>query len=226
VLEKCLFCYLGSMVEWQEIGNSDCDEKVGMMKIRQSVLAITFAGLIGFPFIAVAAPSANQGPVFDPVTKSYFELRVDNKRGGKKPNWQTAVGNAARLYHDGRRGRLAVIKDQETLKFIRNNFKVLHETWIGLRFYCQFRKLIWVTGEIQPLSDRSLWHPQWYRNADTRCSAQTVRPGSYMPIYLTPESKGSVSWQASISAKFFDFYMVEYPAPAAPEKKNEEKAER
>lgn len=195
------------------------------MKIGQSVLAIVFAGLVGFPSIAAAAGWKNQGPIFDPKTKSYFELRVDNKRGGNKPNWQQAHANASRLFHEGRRGRLAVIKNLDTLQFVRENFSVDHPTWIGLRFYCQFRKLIWVTGEIHSLRDSKLWHRQWYRNQQTRCRANTPKAGGYMPVYLTPKTDGPVAWQASGAAKFFDYYMVEYPAPAS--KKNDaKKAER
>lgn len=194
------------------------------MKLRQTVLATAFAGLTGFASAAVAAPPANIGPILDPVSKSYFELRVDNSAGGKKARWDTAHVRAASAYHEGRRGRLAVIKDQRTMEFIRQNFKFKVETWIGLRFFCQFRKLIWVTGELHPLRERGLWHRQWYRNSRQRCVSQTSEP--YMPVYLTEAASGPATWQATGSAKHFPYYLVEYPAPAAPMKKSAEKAER
>jgi hypothetical protein len=46
-------------------------------------------------------------PVYNPETKSYFELRVDLP---KPPDWNTAVRYARTRRYKGVRGRLAIIR--------------------------------------------------------------------------------------------------------------------
>ena len=86
-------------------------------------------------------------PVYNPETKSYFELRVDLP---KPPDWNTAVRYARTRRYKGVRGRLAIIKDVQTHSFLQANFDTVGETWIGLRYFCSFRKLVWVDGTEQP----------------------------------------------------------------------------
>lgn len=155
-----------------------------------------------------------QGPILDPGTGSYFELRVDNAAGRLRPEWETANRRARSLVHKGRPGRLAVVGDMETLNFIRDNFRINEAAWIGLRFFCRFRQLVWVTGEIHPINRRDLWAPQWYLSDQVLCGNANI---PYMPIFLTDERSGRVYWQATGPAKFFVSYFVEYPAPPAPE---------
>ncbi len=187
-----------------------------MLKLRQSIPAIILTVLMGIPSIASAAPPVYQGPFLDPHTNSYFELRVDNGRNHKKPHWKTAYSRAARLSYQGRRGRLAIVNDTKTLEFIRKKFEFREEAWIGLRFYCKVRKLIWVNGQPEPLHNRRLWHAQWYRNPLIKCGKLTT--GHYMPVYLTSEASGQAYWQASGPSKFFVSYLVEYPAPPPADK--------
>lgn len=186
--------------------------------------ATVFAGCLlvmvaGLAALAVEKPPSasvgvEQGPFYDPRTGSYFELRVSNVR---RPNWHNTRIEAARLSYEGRRGRLAVVKDLETLNFLREHFRFNDEAWIGLQFFCKFRKLMWITGEIQPLNSPGMWAPRWYRNEDVRCINANI---DYMSVYLTKEAVGTVSWQAVGQEKFQKTYIVEYPAPPSEAKES------
>ena len=140
-----------------------------------------------------ASRAVHQGPILDPKTGSYFELRVDNGEGNAEDNWNGASAKASRLTYDGRRGHLAIVRTMETLEFIRENFRINEEVWIGLRFFCKYRKLLWVNGDIHPMARNELWARQWFRNAKVRCSTQHI---DVMPVYLTRESHGPARWQA------------------------------
>jgi hypothetical protein len=58
-------------------------------------------------------------PIYNPRTKSYFELQVDLP---KPQQWQNAVRYARTKTFKGVRGRLAIVKDLETHSFLRANF--------------------------------------------------------------------------------------------------------
>ena len=55
--------------------------------------------------LPVTAEAQYNSPVYNPHTKSYFELRKDNQRG----YWVDANSKAQSLSHKGARGRLAVV---------------------------------------------------------------------------------------------------------------------
>ncbi|CAN0577002.1 unnamed protein product, partial [Laminaria digitata] len=61
------------------------------------------------------------GPIYNPETKSYFELRIDLPH---PPNWGTAVRYARTKTYKGVRGRLAVVKDLQTHSFLQANFDI------------------------------------------------------------------------------------------------------
>lgn len=151
------------------------------------------------------AGSANTAiqPIYNPETKSYFELRVDLP---KPPNWNTAVRFARTRLFKGVRGRLAVVKDLQTHSFLQANFEIREEAWIGLRYFCSFRKLVWADGTEQPRTAFKMWSKKWYRT-DVRCGKERIQ---YMPMYYLPNAKG-FKWQASGPAKYFVSYFVEYP---------------
>lgn len=192
------------------------------MRASTAIAALLLAGVVCTGAMAVEKPPAGstpvpQGPYFDARTGSYFELRLSK---GIKPNWHNTMALASQLTYKGRRGRLAVVKDIETLDFLRENFRFNDETWIGLRFFCGFRKLLWVTGEIQPLNSPGMWAPQWYANPRIRCRATSLE---YMPVFITQETgSGVVSLQATGPAKYQESYIVEYPAPPSDEKASDQ----
>lgn len=145
-------------------------------------------------------------PVYNPHTKSWFELRVDLPTPS---NWRSAVKYSRRHTFKGVRGRLAIVKDLETHSFLRANFDVLGSTWIGLRYFCSFRKLVWADGTEHSRKAFKMWAKKWYRT-DVRCGKQRIQ---YMPIYYLPTRFG-FKWQASGPEKYFVSYFVEYPTGA------------
>ena len=177
------------------------------------IVAVCMLCLSG-PVMAVKKPAkgqlnVRQGPIYNPQTNSYFELRVDfGYEGG--PNWKNAHRSAAALTYKGQKGRLAVVNNLNTLKFVREHFRLNREVWIGLRYFCKFRKLVWVTGELQPLQSPGMWARQWFRKKNVTCRTVNLE---YMPVYVTSENFGSVVWQASGPRKFRNGYLVEYPNP-------------
>ncbi len=185
---------------------------MGEMNIRKIIYSIPLVIIIFSTsvFSQTTTRTIQQGPIYDSKTDTYYELRNDNfDRIGKHYknfNWESAYKRAGTKYYKGRRGRLAIVRDQQTLGFIRKNFDVREESFIGLRFFCKFRKLLWVTGEVQPMH-KAFWAPRWHR-ANIRCLANPRM--KYMGVYLTPKSQG-VLWQAAGIAKGFFGYFVEYP---------------
>ncbi len=152
-----------------------------------------------------AAKAQNNLPVYNPKTKSYFELRLDSVL-----YWQEANAKAMSLSYKGVRGRLAVVANQETHNFLHRSFKLEAETWIGLQYWCSFRKLLWVTGKLHDRSAFSPWAADWNRPGIAPCEDAATRISGFMPVYYLPHSRG-FRWQAVGSSKGFDRYLVEYP---------------
>lgn len=168
-----------------------------------------------------AAEGQQTAPIFDPSSKSYFQLFDDNVNPG---TWDAARSRAASKVHNGVRGRLAVIDSVETHKFIIRNFGMnWHEAsvWIGLRYWCSAHMLQW-EGEL-PFSPSDagrfrLWHSQWARNgsgqgasagmADT-CGMAASRKQGFAPVYYR-NIGGVVRWQATGAGKGFANYLVEF----------------
>lgn len=182
-----------------------------------------FTALLGFVFSAfcLLAPVGNlhageeiesadkqPAPIYNPATKSYFQRRTDmpDLAGG---GWLKAERKAKSLVFHGTRGRLAMVRDVETHSFLRANFKFDSTTWIGLRFFCSVRKLVWVDGSEHKRSEFKAWGRQWFRNNNVRCRNQTKL--GFMPVYYLPDEQG-FKWQAAGPAKGgFNAYLVEYP---------------
>lgn len=150
-----------------------------------------------------------QGPIFNPATNSYFEVRLEWD-AGEVSRWVDMNRRAVAKSYKGVRGRLGVVRDRDTLEFIQKNFKITHETWIGLRYFCKHRKMLWTTGEIEPIENRALSAPQWLRATEGSCQTTGVQ---FMPVYLKMFG-GNLRWQATGDSKHFHSYLVEYPMPA------------
>lgn len=164
---------------------------------------------------------ANRPPVYDPQTKSYFQLRMDNRAG----YWKAAKELAEEQIFYGVQGRLAVVDSEQTHHFLLMNFnKIKQETWIGMYYDCASRKLFWSTGAPVSRSNFSIWHAQWYRNPHIICSNGGLRgygaSDQFMPVYYTPLKNG-FRWQASGPGKGFESYFVEFPTggPVTPQDK-------
>ena len=160
---------------------------------------------------AWAAAGPNDPPIYNPASKSYFQILTHTSR---KENWIFAHRTALSRFYKGARGRLAVIDRPETHQFILQNFDLKFPLWIGLRYWCSFRMLQW--NGLRPYSPSDsghfqAWHPQWYRNPQSICSPDLSGEKAYMPFYYEPLGRRNARWQASGPGKGFVRFLVEYP---------------
>lgn len=187
------------------------------MKIIRTILSVSCVGAFIFG-IAAASFAAEPGrdvpmadPFYNPETNSYFQMF-------HQPldlNWAKANARARQKRYKGQSGRLAIVRDLKTLAFVRekfskhwNSFRSANdEVWIGVRFFCKYRKLLWVDGKLQGPKAQGMWHRPWHRT-NNRCGGR-----GYMSVYLTAASNGTALWQASGPSKAFHYYLVEYSAP-------------
>ena len=164
---------------------------------------------------------ANKPPVYNPQTKSYFQLRADNYAG----YWKDARDLARNQVFYGTRGRLAVVDSEQAHHFLLLHFnKTREETWIGMYLDCKSQKLFWSTGKPVSRAGFNAWHAQWYRNPQIVCSNRGFQgygtDKQFMPVYYT-QLKNGFRWQASGPAKGFKSYFVEFPTggPVTPQDK-------
>lgn len=175
--------------------------------------------------IAFAASAfAQVGPVLDQpllesTTKSYFELVTVkteeiglSSRHAQEVRWEVAEKLASKRTHQGRRGRLAVIRSPEVYLFLLREFRSDHPAWIGLRYICRDRQLQWSSGQKFRKGDFQAWHHQWdqsVRGAGCRGTQGGERP--FMPVAVSPAMDG-FKWFAVGGFKEYTRYFVEYPA--------------
>lgn len=155
--------------------------------------------LVGLAFAATVGQSdglaseALTGVLYEPSSGSYFELhRV--KDGFGKTRWRDVNKFVEGRLYKGIRGRLAVIKTRQTHEFVRKNFRFRLPTWIGLRYMCSNRSLVWVTGErVNRGSDFQIWDRSWIRTPNMNCDDRAI---DYMAVHYTT-NPGHPTWQAS-----------------------------
>jgi hypothetical protein len=169
--------------------------------------------LISVGQAAQAAPLWNT-PVYDPGSKSYFELvPVTTKqyatRDNPELNWRTAYQLAKQMEYNGVHGRLAVVSDLEVHEFLLRTFRPEHETWIGLRYLCGAHLLQDVTGRTLPRGSFQAWDAQWNHSTGLGCNDRS-NPADYMTVYYAPTPLG-MRWAAHTSAKAWSAYFVEFP---------------
>jgi hypothetical protein len=192
----------------QESGKVKKSRRVKLISFCGGALLVTAAASVASTPPAGGKPM--QGPFYNSATNSYFQLYRHIKRGANY-RWPAANIQAQRHHYKGQPGRLAIVKDPKTLEFIREKFSLTKATWIGVRFYCKFRKLMWVDGVVQSPAASGMWHSQWYRNKNSHCDRGLQN--KYMPLYLTGSGEGGVYWQASGPGKAHYFYLVEFQVP-------------
>ena len=177
--------------------------------MRNRIAATALLVVIAFVTPLASPGSAQEGnepedqPVYFPHTKSYFSMMEI----AHHPQWSVYNKRVQTKSYRGVRGRLAIIRDKETHEFVKKTFNLSKPTWIGLRFFCRYRKLVWSDGSTHPLSDFKIWAKQWYRNRGITCSSAHI---DWMTVYYTPTSIGPV-WQASGPGKGFSYALIEYP---------------
>ncbi|WP_299614801.1 C-type lectin domain-containing protein [Pelagibius sp.] len=178
-----------------------------------SLLAGAFALLLSLNVAvgdAAAVTKANDPPIYNPASKSYFQLLTTT---GGQGYWGSALEQARAQVFKGVRGRLAVVDTSETHEFIMKQFDMSNPIWIGLRYWCSFRMLEWVG--LRPYSPTDpghfhQWHPQWARHGQG-CVPGSSGPRAYMGVYYQPLGKQTARWQAARAGKGFSLYLVEFP---------------
>lgn len=146
--------------------------------------------------------------VYDPYSKSYFELRHNPAGGRHVANWSEADRIARSKSYKGVRGRLAIIRSREANDFILKTFKPPNETYIGLRMACsEGFKLIWVDGKILSRKDYQNWGRMWhYPDAYLPCRGRAKYGGV---VYNRLE--GRPRWYVIAPAHATVAFLVEYP---------------
>jgi hypothetical protein len=171
------------------------------------ISAIFFA--LGFGATSQAKELVDS-PVYDPVSKSYFEM-VDGLKiyhgyqAHEGPNWTQANDFARARVFGGARGRLAVIKSVATHDFLKQTFQPQTYVWIGLRYMCANHQLLWANGETFARGDFGAWDQRW--NQDVYgCNG----PGEdWMPIAYSPLPV--FHWVGKGIDKRYYYFFVEYP---------------
>jgi len=96
-------------------------------------LALVFVGVPA----CWAQGIATSPPVYNPATKSYFQL-VENQYHSYV--WDKAQAEARTKIYKGVAGRLAVVDSPETHEFLVDHFDLRDPRkaiWIGLRYWCK-----------------------------------------------------------------------------------------
>lgn len=176
---------------------------------------ILLAGLLCFASGAANAQGPVYGkPIYDPVSKSYFELvkvtpaQAPGSSTPALPFDKAMQAANGRAFH-GAKGRLAVIRSQETHIFIMQNLRPNEDTWIGLRYLCKTRELRWVSGEAWKRGEFAAWHAQWDQSGIAGC-VNGGGEADWMGVAYTPAGSG-FRWVAKGGKKIYVAYLVEYP---------------
>ncbi len=170
-----------------------------------------------------AEPVYNK-PVYNPTSKSYFELYSPDADDPKKRPVSISGGiewiHAARIAHKksfrGTRGRLAIVNTQQIHEFLRDTFDPAGAVWIGLRYWCRYNKLQWVNGKFHPFDGFHKWGRHWNQNA-----AQPLQ-GPKPPYCPRSHKKATLGvhywgtnhgffWNANGTYKQFNALFIEYP---------------
>jgi hypothetical protein len=112
-------------------------------------------------------------PVYNPGSKSYFELYSPDATDPKKRpvplsggiDWIRAAKMAQKKSMKGVRGRLATVNTSQIHEFLPKTFDSAGPVWIGLRYWCRYRKLQWITGSIHPRGGFQKWGRIWNETA-------------------------------------------------------------
>ena len=168
---------------------------------------------------SVQAAELLNTPVYDPASKSYFEM-VDGSHGLVKgpvahegPNWLEAYELARQRVYKGVNGRLAIVSDIDTHEFLAKTFQPNTFVWIGLRYLCAKRLLQESTGKLIGRLSFAPWAANW-RGGNWICEIDpaTKRPAAsdFMPVAYSPISQG-FRWTGIGRHKRYYYFFVEYP---------------
>lgn len=177
---------------------------------------ICFVGaLVLFSAVTCRASLSEQllnTPVYDPGSKSYFELvnglNLQNCKGNacnEGPNWNEADKLANARAYKGVNGRLATVQSIETHFFLERTFQPKWDSWIGLRLWCGRHVLQWSDGQNLKPGSFQAWDKQWSHDSFTCTEASQFAPIAYSSI-----SEG-FRWFAMGHKKRYYSFFVQYP---------------
>jgi hypothetical protein len=150
---------------------------------------------------SLRAPSVDgifsAGPYYNTKSKSYFELRRGNGF-----TWEVANEITKNLKYKNTPGQLAIIDSPQTHSFLVKHFQFLENTWIGLQFFCESSKSIWVNGSSLSSNNFSNWALD-IDDISLLCIGK-----QYVPTFIL---QGSMNWSFPTETTRPDFYLVEYP---------------
>lgn len=143
-------------------------------------------------------------------TDTYYQLLRDwkTKQG---VTWTEARQRAAAQTYKGRTGRLAILRDPDVFAWVLNSLPLASagwgqgEAWIGLRYWCSARQLVWVDFRAHARNAPAPWAVPWNRGGNDVCARTS---GDYMGVYHLGELG---RWQAVAPPKRFPHYIVEFP---------------
>lgn len=175
--------------------------------------------------INAASAGPYNKPIYDPDTKSYFELynpavkTPGADRAQSKPYnrmvWERAMLFAASRKFKGVHGRLAVVDTAKTHEFLAEHFELGEPAWIGLRYWCSYKRLQWSTGEVHPFTHFQHWGSVWNIDGDssgaTKRASDCQKPGrnNFYPVHYWPTDEGFY-WNANASSRGFASMFIEY----------------
>lgn len=215
------------------MGPQKLKSELAMMKCFRHGKQIFLAGFLTAGLLGLASSPAPAAPVYNkpfynPETKSYFELYspdADDPKRNSVRNFGTidygkAMVLTAKRRYKGSQGRLAVVKTRETHEFLAKHLRPAHSAWIGLRYYCRFKKLMWVNGEVFKVGkDYARWGPQTWRLQGGSPRSTKISDcyrndrGFYLPVHYWGMSEGFF-WNANGHAKGFNAMIIEYKTGA------------
>lgn len=170
----------------------------------------TFVLALVWTAAAPAQESVYRKPIYDPASKSYFELvKLTHAEAPKHytpaMNWAEAQAYASKRVFKGVPGRLAIIGSADTHSFILINLRPSDYTWIGLRYFCNQRKLEWSNGQVFRTNAFKAWDTAWDQSAGVACKER-----GYMPVAYT-SAKNGFRWVAKGGMKAYSDLLIEYP---------------
>lgn len=184
----------------------------------------------------VSAQTLYDTPVYFAPNDTYYELvhiptAYKGQFGRDETGWPQVRKLAASRVYKGRHGRLAIVKSKAVNDFLRDTFKPDMPAWIGLRFFCKYRKFVWVDGEVLKPGDYRNFGVVWNREAmgDVGRSKCSSVPG-WQPVHYWPAinrggwgseahmERFGFHWNANGFGKHWRLFFVEYPPPKKPKK--------
>lgn len=189
-----------------------------LMKFERQV---RFAGVL---LVSVAvmckaslAASLLNTPVYDPSSKSYFEL-VDGSHmikgygSNEGPKWDEAFNFAKARVYKGVNGRLAIVESAQTHFFLQQTFHPDSPSWIGLRLWCARRILVWSDRQNLKPAAFQAWDAHWSHDPYTCNGAGPSASGLkiFAPVAYSSIADG-FRWIAVGASKRFYYFFVQYP---------------